>query len=192
MKNKLEQLTVSQFVDLICGDTSVLLEHDESASNETLTVITRDIVIEYRSIADPGGSNSYFKYIEDWIKARMNLLIFTMCDNLVSLNQFERAREVLDAYGLSVSRWDNQRIAGTIQAKLAQAKRSVEDYDADNEKAIADRGNIRLRFDEQTASLMAHFKFQIDPASIRASLYANLVFRYNQEIKAKIRALQKK
>lgn len=38
---------------------------------------------------------------------------------------------------------------------------------------------------------MAHFKFQIDPATIKATLYANLVARHNREIKALMAALRK-
>jgi len=95
MKEKLEQLTLSQFVDLVCGDTGVLLGNNEIGNPNKLAVATRSIVLEYRAIADPGATGSYFKHVEDWIKAKMNVIIFTMCGNLVSLKQYGRAREVL-------------------------------------------------------------------------------------------------
>lgn len=192
MKETLEQLTLSQFVDLVCGDTDVLLGKHEIGHSDKLAVATRNIVLEYRAIADPGGTTSYFKHVEDWIKAKMNVIIFTMCNNLVLLKQYGRAREVLVEYGLSASGWPDSRVDGTIQAKLAQSQRELEELEAENEKAIAECDKIRSQFDTQTASLMAHFKFQIDPATIKATVYANLVARHNREIKVQMAAMKKK
>lgn len=192
MIEKLEQLTLSQFVDLVCGDTNVLLGKHEIGNNDKLTIATRNIVLEYRAIADPGGTNSYLKHVEDWIKAKMNVIVFTMCNNLTTLKQYGRAREVLVAYELSASGWTDSRVDGTIQARLAQAKRELDDMETENEKLIAEREKIRAQFDAQTAAIMAHFKFQIDPATIKATLYANLVARHNREIKAQMAALKKK
>ena len=56
MKERLEQLTLSQFVDLVCGDTSVLLGNHEIGNPNKLAAATRSIVLEYRAIADPGGT----------------------------------------------------------------------------------------------------------------------------------------
>lgn len=192
MKETLEHLTLSQFVDLVCGDTSVLLGKHEVGNPNKLAIATRNIVLEYRTIADPGGTSSYFKQVEDWVKVKMNVLLFTMCSNLVSLKQYDRVREVLVEYGLSASGWSDSRVDGTIQAKLAQAQRELEELEAENEKVMAEREKIRAQFDAQTASLMAHFKFQIDPATIKATLYANLVARHNREIKAQMAAIKKK
>lgn len=192
MKERLEQLTLSEFVELLCGDTGVLLDRKESAKAEELAMATRNIVLEYRSIADSAGTGSFYKHAEDWVKSRINMIIFTMCSNLVSLDQYGRAREVLVDYGLPAAKWTNARVKGIIQAKLAQAQREVAELEAENEQMNAERENIRGQFDALTASLMAHFKFQIDPATIKASLYANLVARYNREIKAQMAALNKK
>lgn len=192
MKERLEQLTIAKFIDLICGDMNVLLGSHEIGNPNKLIVATRNIVLEYRAIADPGGTNSYFKHVEDWIKAKMNIIIFTMCDNLTALKQFGRVREVLVAYGLSASDWSDGRVNGTVQSRLAQAKREVEDMESENEKIVSERDKIRSQFDAQTATLMAHFKFQIDPNTIKASLYAHLVARHNREVKAQMAALKKK
>lgn len=192
MIEKLEQLTLSKFVDLVCGNTRVLLQRREKASPNKLAIATRNIVLEYRAIADPGGTNSYFKHIEDWIKAKISVVLFTMCNNLTTLKQYGRAKEVLEAYGLSVNGWTDGRVEGTIQAKLAQAQRELEDFETENEKVSAEREKIRAQFDAQTAAIMAHFKFQIDPATIKATLYANLVARHNREIKAQMAALKKR
>lgn len=192
MKEKLEQLTLSQFVDLVCGDTKVLLGKHETANPNKMAFVIRSIVLEYRAIADPGGTGSYFKHVEDWIKAKMNVIIFTMCSNLVSLKQYSRAREVLVDYGLSASNWSDGRVEGTVQAKLAQSQRELQELEAENDKVNAEYEKIRSHFDEQTATMMAHFKFQIDPDTIKATLYANLVARHNREVKAQMAAMKKK
>lgn len=192
MKEKLDQLTLTHFVDLVCGNTDVLLGKHEIENPNKLTVATRNIVLEYRAIADPGGTGSYFKHVEDWIKAKMNVIIFTMCNNLVSLKQYGRAREVLVECGLPASGWKDGRVDGTIQAKLAQSQRELEELETENEKVISEREKIRAQFDAQTASLMAHFKFQIDPVTIKATLYANLVARHNREVKAQMAAMKRK
>lgn len=184
MKERLEQLTLSQFVDLVCGDTSVLVGEHEVADPNKLAIAIRNIVLEYRAIADPGGTGSYFKHVEDWIKAKINVIIFTMCQNLVTLQQFSRVRSILEDYGLPASDWSKKRIAGTIQAKLEQSQRELNDLEVENESLNNEREKIRSQFDAQTASLMAHFKFQIDPETIKATLYANLVARHNREINA--------
>ncbi|MBD5364837.1 MAG: hypothetical protein HDR79_07845 [Bacteroides sp.] len=191
MKEKLEQLTLSQFVDLVCGDTTVLLSSNEAPDAERMVAITRDIVFEYKTIADPRGTNSYCKHVEQWIKAKISVIIFTMCSNLVSLNQHGRAREILSAYGMSASAWSDSRIDGIVQAKLAQSQRELDELERENEKTIGEREKIRARFDEQTAYLMAYFKFQIDPETIKATLYANLVARHNREVKAQLAAMKK-
>lgn len=189
MIERLEQLTLSQFVDLVCGDTTIMRG---KGNTDKTAIALRNIVMEYRSIADPSGTHSYLQRIEDWIKAKIEVIVFTMCLNLVTLKQFSRVREVLAAYGLSSSGWNDSRVEGTVNARLSQAQRTLDEIESENEKAEAERENIRAQFDTQTAALMANFKFQIDPDTIKATLYANLVARYNREIKAQMTAMRKK
>lgn len=192
MKEKLEEITQSQFVDLVCGNTKVLLADGETAKGEELAIAARNIILEYRAIADPGGANGYFKHIEGWIKAKLSVIVYTMCHNLASMKEHERAREVLMEFGLSASKWTEARIEGTIQSKLEKAKRELSDMETESEKVEMEREMIRSRFDEQAASLMAHFKFQIEPDEIKATLYAHLVARYNREMKARMAAMKRK
>lgn len=189
MIERLEQLTLSQFVDLVCGDTTIMRGKGDT---DKTAIALRNIVMEYRNIADPGGTHSYLQRIEDWIKAKIEVIVFTMCLNLATLKQFSRVREVLAAYGLSSSGWNDSRVEGTVNARLSQAQRTLDEIESENEKAEAERENIRAQFDTQTAALMANFKFQIDPDTIKATLYANLVARYNREIKAQMTAMRKK
>lgn len=191
MIDRLDKLTLSQFVDMVCGDNDVLLSRHEVASSNKIAIAVRNIVLEYREIADPGGMRSYLNHVERWIKAKIDVIIFTMCINLAAFNQYDSVREILESYGLSVSGWNDGRVEGFAKARLAQAKREIDTLEEDNANADIERDRIRAQFDSQTAALMAHFRFQIDPATIKASLYANLVARHNREIKAQMAALKK-
>lgn len=192
MIQKLEQLTLSQFVDLVTGDTKILCRKGEIPNPAKLAVVVRDIVMEYRAIADPGGVETYLTHIEEWIKAKINVIVLTMCRNLAELKQYDRAREVLDSLGVPCASWNERRMDGEITARLGKARRALDDLEAESEKMAGERENIRAMFDTQTAELMAHFKFQIDPGTIKATLYANLVARHNREIKAQLAAMRKK
>ena len=191
MIERLEQLTMSQFVDMLCGDTGVLLGRHGAATPDKVANVVRSIVMEYRAIADPLGNDAYLRHAEDAAKAKMRVVIFTVCSNLVAFKQYGKAREVLLSLGLQASKWNDSRVAGTVKAKLEQARRGLETLNAESKKYKEQDKNVRARFDTLTATLMAHFKFQIDPGTIRATLYANLVARYDREIKAQMAAMAK-
>ena len=192
MIERLEQLTMSQFVDMLCGDTGVLLgRHEVAANPDKVANVVRSIVMEYRAIADPSGSDAYLRHAEDAAKAKMRVVVFTVCSNLVAFKQHGKAREVLLSLGMPASKWNDSRVAGTVKAKLEQARRELDTLNAESEESKEREKNVRAQFDTLTATLMAHFKFQIDPGTIRATLYANLVARYDREIKAQMAAMAK-
>ncbi len=71
MIEKLEQLTIGQFVDLICGDPTILTSEGEDVSENMVVVAMRNIVYEYKEIADPSGVKSYLSDIEELLKAKI-------------------------------------------------------------------------------------------------------------------------
>lgn len=192
MIGKLEQLTVDQFIDLVCGKVNVILSKHEICSPEKIAITVRNIIIEYRDIADPGDVVGYIRNIEEWIKARMQVILWTMASNLVMFKDYDKARAVLDMYGLPSSAWNEKRIEGEVKSRLAKAQRLLGEIDAERERQTEDMEKIRSRFDGQTAALMAHFKFQIDTSTMKATIYAHLVARHNDEIKAMKKAMKKK
>ncbi len=192
MIERLEQLTVCQFVDLICGDTSVLLGKREVINEAVLVVAMRNIVFEYKEIVDKAGISSYLSTIEELIKAKMSVAVFQMCQNLVSLNEHDRAREVLIEYGINANSMNDQRVTAEIKSRLERAKSTIEKIENESKKDKPGSINFRRVFDTQTAMLMAHFKFQIDTSTMKATVYAHLVDQHNREVKAMRAALQKK
>lgn len=191
MIDKLNQLTVDQFIDLVCGKVNVILGKHEVQSPEKIAITVRNIIIEYRDIADPGDVAGFLRNIEEWIKARMGVILWTIADNLIVLNNYDKTRAVLNIYGLPADAWNEKRIEGEVKSRLSKAQRALDDIEAEREQRSDDVNQVRCQFEGQTAALMAHFKFQIDTSTMKASIYAHLVARHNQEIKAQIRAMKK-
>lgn len=184
MKTRLDQLTTAEFIDLVCGNRDVLLGKHEVANPYKLTIALRDIVMEYRSIADPGGNAAYLQRVDAIIKSRLAVTVYSMCQNLVLLEQFERAREVLIAAGHPAESWNDKRIESEVHIHLQKGKRAVEEIDEDEEDGELEKENIRNAFHAMIAAMMAHFKFQIDVSTMMASVFAHLTFRYHAEVKA--------
>ena len=170
----------------------VVLGKHKVCSPEKIAITVRNIIIEYHDIADPGDIAGFIRNIEEWIKARMRVILWTMVSNLMIYKDYDKARVVLDMYGLPSSSWNEKRIDGEVKSRLAKSQRLLDEIEAEREKQTEDIEKIRSQFDGQTAALMAHFKFQIDTSTMRATIYAHLVARHNDEIKAMKKAMKKK
>lgn len=192
MIEKLEQLTVAQFVDLICGDTAVLLDKHEVAVPARLTDAVRNIVLEYRMIADEAGAKAYLSFAEELVKAKVEVAIYTICSNLVKLGEHGRVRWVMIEHGINAESMTDQRVTAEVKSRLERAKNSIEKLEKEAESEVEKRGDIRTEFDAQTAQLMAYYKFQIDTTTMKATVYAHLVARHNREIRAQLDAMKKK
>lgn len=191
MKTRLDQLTMAQFIDLVCGDTSVVVGKAEIVTDGKVAEAVRGIVFEYRKIADSAGAKSYIAQSGYVVKARTEEVIFKMCHNLLQFGEQQRVREVMKICGIrNVDAMSDQRIAAEVKSRLERAKDKVARSGKDGGERNTE-GDIRRSFDEQTAAMMAYFKFQIDTESLKASLYAQLVARYNREIKAQMAAMKK-
>ena len=192
MIKKLEQLTIGQFVDLICGDTSVLTGKHEKVSPTRLAIVMRNIVFEYKEIADISRVRTYLFEIEELIKAKMYTVVYTMCSNLVAIKEYARVREILIECGINARSMSEDRLTAEVKSNLERAKSNVAKIEKQREADSKEEINIRREFDAQTAALMAYFKFQIDTSTMRAPLYAHLIARHNAEIKAQLAAMNKK
>jgi hypothetical protein len=188
MKTKLEQLTMAQFIDLMCGDTSVLLDKHEMCNEQKITLITRDIIYEYKAISDPAGVGAFISLTEKYIKAKMSVILFSMCQNLIAIKRHDMVNEILAEYISSFRTMPTKRLENEVRSRLAKAKQVIAEHEKENDKPEFD---IRNQFGEQIAALMAYYKFQIDIGTMKATIYAHLVCRYNREMKAKIASLKK-
>ena len=192
MIKTLDQLTIAQFIDLMCGDTSVISGESSDVSPEQISITMRNIIFEYKEIADNGGLTSYLSDLEDLVKAKISVIIFSICKNLVSINQFDRVKEILISYGIRSASMSKERLIAEVKSKYEKSKSIIAKIEQERQTDNVVKTNIRRDFDSQTAALMAHFKFQIEPSTMKATIYANLVARYNREIKAQIEAMKRK
>lgn len=192
MIEKLEQLSIGQFIDLLCGDTSILTSKREIVSEAKVTNAIRNIVFEYKEIADIAGVRNYLSLMDEMIKAKISSTLFSMCNNLVSLGEHDRAREVMIVYGINAKTMNDQRVAAEIKSRLERAKSTIAHIEEESNSDKKEESDIRRMFDEQTASMMAYFKFQIDTTTMKATVYAHLIARHNREIKAQLAAMNKK
>ena len=190
MKTRLDQLTTAEFIDLVCGNKDVILGKHEIPNPYKLTIALRNIVMEYRSIADPGGNATYLQRVDAIIKSRIAVTVYSMCQNLVLLQQFDRAREVLIAAGLPAEGWNDKRIESEVHIQLQKSKRAFDEADKDDDNSEEDKENIRNAFNGMIAAMMAHFKFQIDEVKMMAPVFAHLVARYHAEMKAMKKAMK--
>lgn len=190
MKTRLEQLTVNELIELMSGNTSVLKSGREQISKKKLATTMRDIIFEYNLISDPVGARNFLLRAEEKTREEYNIRIFGMCEVLLRLEKYSNVREILTELELnadSISMSD-KRVAAEVKSRLARAKKNLADLEEeDKPQQLSD---IRRSFDEQTAALMVHFKFQIDTAQMKASVYAHLIARYKSEVKARLAAMK--
>lgn len=192
MKTRLEELTIGQFIDICAGKTEVLHGKTEIVPPAKLAMVVRSIVFEYREIADKSGAIGYISESEDLIKARLSVVMYTLCQMLVDVNAYDDTRKTLDECGIYASNLTESQLEAMIYSRLEQAKIDVAKLESEHQiESAAMAVNIRREFDELTAALMAHFKFQLDPSTMMATVYAHLVARQKAEIKAQLAAIKK-
>lgn len=191
MKKHLDQLTMAQFIELVSGDTEILLSKGELVSREKVARVARKIIYDYHTIADPTGTRQRLAQKGKEVKARISFIVFTICDNLVAAGEHDRVREVMKEYGIDTSSMNDQRVTAEVRSRLERTRRTIAEIEEARDTKDIDLSVLRASFDEQTASLMAHFKFQIDITKMKATLYAHLVARHDREIKAELSAMRK-
>lgn len=186
MKTKLDQITVDQLVSLSCGDYSAICANSNSTKAKKAA---RNILHEYRDIADPAGAKRTLAQAEAVLKAKIAVVLYTMLQDLIKIGEYEHVREILIMRGVRAAGMTAKRLRAEVKSRLGRAKKEIENDALENENVSPDE--IRRNFDEQTATLMAHFKFQIDTTTMKASLYAHLVARCNSDIKAQLSMLRR-
>lgn len=192
MIRKLEQLTVARFVDLLCGDMTVLTEGRTDVTEAEATAVLRSIVMEYKEITDKAGVAAYLDTVERLSRARMECTLYGMLHNLVRLGEHDGVRSVLEECGVDASAMTDRRVEVEVKSRLARARGDVKRIGEEQGGAgDGPEGGVRRMFDAQTASMMAWFRFQIDTSSMPATQYAHLVARQASEVKARMAAMKR-
>lgn len=188
MIERLDQITVSGLVSLMEGDLNVLREEGEDVAEESLATKARNILFEYMEIVDPSGVRSYLLENEELLKAKISLQIFTICSDIISCGFEDEVRKILEELGFNSAKMSTDKLHAVIKSSIAKAKSTIADIEKLSPPVSGEETNVRRHFDSQTAALMAHFRFQINPDEMKASLYAHLIERYSREVKAYLAA----
>lgn len=192
MKEHLSQLTMKEYIELMCGDDSILLEGENNVIPQQLSIVKRNIIFEYKQIADTSGVMSYLSDEDNKKKTTLEVLLYQMCDTLIKMKAFDEVRDILQKYGLRAFEMSEDKLRETVKSRLNRAlsmqkRNNIQEDESENLTSE----EIRIMFDKQTAHLMTYFKFQINVCEIGAAIYANMVNQYNREIKEKMALLKK-
>lgn len=180
MNNDFNSLTLSEFIDLVCRYHDNIQTY--SLSQDDIGRM-RTVLLEYQEIASPGSITSLLFSNERVMKSRIVHNVMNICRYLYTCGLIEQVKTILIEYEPSASTWSKSRIEGEIELRVQRALREIEEAMLEKNDSTLDSNSIRRQFYQQIACIMAHFKFQIEPTTMKASLYANLVAQYSREMK---------
>lgn len=189
----LSKLTMRQYIELVCGDTSVLTSKGEIVAPAKLQKTRKRIIFEYARLSDDAGSKIFLADHTSRIRAKAELTLFQCLNNALVLGAFDDVRGVLKEYGITRT-MDDRQVATEVTRLLKRARTNVKRYDQEQKPTEKDPtpDEIRIQFDKQAAALMTYFKFQIDFDTISASQFACMIDQAHKQIKAQMAAMSKK
>lgn len=189
MKGRLDQLTLQQLIDLTCGDSSVLLEGDERPPEAVMLKMAAAILAEYKSIAAPKQAKVELAEAEELTKLRMKEKCLRICHALCTQGRQDMAREVLLELDVSPDLIaDDAQVESRCRAMLDEVRYEIERTAELAKEKEAQRGHgtpdVRKAWLAEVASVMSVLKMPIDPGTINAAIYANLVNQAAERAKA--------
>jgi hypothetical protein len=192
MIERLNQISLNDFIELSCGNYACLLSDDKSASESKLKEIASKLTIEYRSIVNPSGMKAVIMDKEDIVKERAKLLSLRICQTLAALGFYDDVRQVLGQLNVDLRNMSDEQLISKLDYLLHSAifeqKRNEERRGEEHEGNKAAPEQIRSSFDTEIAFLMTFFKMSIDSRVINAAVYANIVHQADVEISIRKRS----
>ncbi|MCM0385731.1 hypothetical protein J8K87_16225 [Bacteroides fragilis] len=191
MKSRLNQLTLSDFIELLCGNHLVLCAPSEILPKEHLNQCAIKLIGEYRAIVNPVATKAMLVEYEDITKQRIDILLLRICQTLMSLNVYDDVREILqmiDCNSLSMTEEQvKSKVEELLRMALFEQKRNDEMREEEMYSNKLTPDQIRASFDAEIAFMMTFFKMPIDYAT-NAAIYANIVHQADADIKHKLRS----
>ena len=186
MIERLNQISLSDFIDISCGEYLCLLSENESKSEEELKERASKLIIDYRNINNPSGVKALILDKEDIMKERTHLLLLRICQTLIAVCSFDEVREVLMQMEVNAHNMDNEQLKSKldymIHIAIFEQKRNEERRVEEHSEKKATPEQIRSSFDSEIAFLMTYFKMNIDVHAVSAAVYANIVHQADVEI----------
>ena len=189
MKTRLDQLTLRELIELSCGDSSVLLDNGETPSEQGKLACARQILAEYKELASPNQAKKDMIEAEELTKLRMKDKCLRICLALCSQERPDMARDVLLELDVKPNLIDtDEKVQPRCKAMLAdveyEIKRIEELNEEDASKKVANPEDARKTWYSEIAFVMSMLKMSIDPASVNAAIYANLVHAATERSRA--------
>lgn len=186
MIERLNQISLNDFIELSCGNYNCLLFNGEEATKEELKERATKLIVDYRNIVNPSGMKALVLDKEDLVKERARLLSLRICQTLISINCFDDVREVLKLFDVDTRNMSEEqlifKIDNMLRSAIFEQKRNEERRKEEGEDKRATPEQIRSSFDTEIAFLMTYFKMNIDSRIINAAVYANIVHQAEIDI----------
>ena len=187
MKTRLNEISLAQFIELLCGNYCLLLDDGDQVNKEELERCAHSLIASYRFIADKSGMRAFIAKKEEAIKCKMKVFFLRICTTLVMQQAYEDIRSLLamieeDVSGVSDDNLKD-RVADLLRYATFEQHRNEEvNADPEKTKEKSSPDDIRSYYDSEIAFIMTYIKMHIDMHQINAAVYANIVNQVNVDI----------
>ena len=180
---RLDQLKLLEFVDIACGDLS-LINGDES--------LAAKLVMQYKKVSDPSDFRRSITDRALILKCKGSMLFYALLRMLLEMGEEVEVRAMLLDMGKrreSESPTDKlkQRIDSLYEHSKIELKRAEDTMEKEVGTVTPDE--MRDTFFSETATIMKVLKVSIDVSTINALVYANLRHQADEHIKETLRQL---
>ncbi len=188
MKTRLDELTLHDLIELTCGNSSVLLQEGETPVESVKIACARQIMTEYKELAAPSQAKIDMIEAEGTTKLRMKEKCVRICMALCSQDHSELAKDVLIELGVSEQFLKDKesirlRSKAMLDEVLFELKREEEMKEEKGNRKEQTVAEIRKAWFSEIAYVMSMLKMPIEPATINAAVYANLVHQSAERAK---------
>jgi len=185
MKERLSELTLAEFIDMECGELDVLKGHHEIVPPDRLLKARESISHEFMSIASPASFKSMVIDRERKSKMRTRAMFFGTLKSLLEVGGVDECRDLLTQYGSDTKGRDDEWIRREIVSQLNAATFELKRMGIDVPKnAGTTPDDVRKGYEGMVADLMIANKMSIDINTIRASVFASMVYKANELARA--------
>lgn len=180
MKTRLDQLTLRDLIELSCGDSSVLLDKGENPAESVKLACARQILAEYKALASPKRAKMDMVEAEEETKLRMKEKCLRICLALCSQERYDMAKSVLLELDVNPDLiTDDEKVHTRCKAMLDEVVYEIgrmKEHSLEKAtKNVTKAEDVRKSWYSEIAFVMSMLKMSVDPATINAAIYANLV-----------------
>lgn len=174
---RLDQLTMVQFMDIACGDYKMLGGDKVKAA---------ELIGAFHRISDPAGYQVILQEKIEDARRKARILLFSVMLTLLSLDAEDDVRKLLEEIGKTrASRMEPEKMRMIVEQFLRSERAAQERAEKERVKEEQpDARKLRADFYTEVSVLMRHFKMAIELNSINAEVYANLRHQADEDAKA--------